>query len=748
MGAIIINPNIITSDRVPFNDGVFNFGADGNRMNSVFMSGAIDYETTLTIDKNGVKKYEVNASDDLIGSHGTSIGFRDNGDSADLLIVTLDANDKAVFGGSNETILRAAGADQFEINSSGNLVSSTGTNTIGESLNRINTLYVDTIDANTYVGAPGGSGFPLANNAWATWSQSVSGTANVLKLDSNDNTILNALTAKKISLQVNETEILYVDADGLKATGNLTESLGDTSNNFSSVNTARLESNSSISIRAATGTQAIQFFHTGVQRFHYGESGSNRYLRPVNDNEVDLGYFGDRWRRVHGVQVQCATIVSNNSTDLTVSSNVTDGLLTLAGRNTTLSQSAIIEVYSATNATNPGDILLRTPTLIDADVVAELNGTTGSSFRVNQSSTDVLKINENGIIYGVTDTLVAANTSDGSDNSRLRLAGGGNSLQTRGAYIEISGNEFGPSPGDLTFVAGNVGGTIIFAEGGSNQYEMSGGQIKSLNNQVEICNSTTDGSDDGEALFGAGGDLGHTRGAYIHAYGNDHATQAGNIYILSGSEDANSSIWFSTNGTTRWRILNGGTLIPFLNNSYNIGLTSTHVNNMYVKAIGSGDASNNFDILLNNSLAWRFQVNGGHFLPLANNSYDIGTPSSAIQDLHYAGTLNNTSDARLKENVVRINSGDALRSICLLDPVRFNYKESYKKDHKTTAGFLAQDVVPFIPESVKRGDNNYNAQYGDKDFKTWQMDTTKMIPFLVGAIQELSAKIEALEAVH
>ena len=95
-------------------------------------------------------------------------------------------------------------------------------------------------------------------------------------------------------------------------------------------------------------------------------------------------------------------------------------------------------------------------------------------------------------------------------------------------------------------------------------------------------------------------------------------------------------------------------------------------------------------------------------------------------------TYNTTSDYRLKENVVPISDG--LTRLNKLKPYRFNFID-YKDI--TQDGFLAHEVQEIMPEAVKN----------EKDGEEMQeMDYTKLITLLVASVQELSAKVAALEA--
>ncbi len=89
-----------------------------------------------------------------------------------------------------------------------------------------------------------------------------------------------------------------------------------------------------------------------------------------------------------------------------------------------------------------------------------------------------------------------------------------------------------------------------------------------------------------------------------------------------------------------------------------------------------------------------------------------------------------TSDARLKENVVGIDN--ALSKIKALNGVYFNWKSDDKKQKQI--GFIAQEVLPIIPEAVqKNSDGYYSLAYDD------------IIPVLTNAIKEQQNQIEELK---
>ena len=105
----------------------------------------------------------------------------------------------------------------------------------------------------------------------------------------------------------------------------------------------------------------------------------------------------------------------------------------------------------------------------------------------------------------------------------------------------------------------------------------------------------------------------------------------------------------------------------------------------------------------------------------------IGTSSTAY---------NETSDYRLKENVIELTNG--IERVKQLQPKRFNFIG----DEKTVDGFIAHEAGEVVPESVT-GEKNAVLPSGDPDYQG--MDKAKLVPLLTAALQEAIAKIEDLE---
>jgi len=165
-------------------------------------------------------------------------------------------------------------------------------------------------------------------------------------------------------------------------------------------------------------------------------------------------------------------------------------------------------------------------------------------------------------------------------------------------------------------------------------------------------------------------------------------------------------------------------------------------------AIDLGEGSNRFKDLY---LSGRVVADGVTTSAHAWSSQSDSTSSSAhlyfrnpngfVGNISTSGTAtayNTSSDYRLKENVVAMSG--ATERLKQLAPKRFNFIA----DADTTVdGFLAHEVADVVPEAVTGAkdavDDDGNAVYQG-------IDQSKLVPLLVATIQELEARIAALES--
>jgi hypothetical protein len=126
----------------------------------------------------------------------------------------------------------------------------------------------------------------------------------------------------------------------------------------------------------------------------------------------------------------------------------------------------------------------------------------------------------------------------------------------------------------------------------------------------------------------------------------------------------------------------------------------------------------------------------------ASGNVGIGTAPSYT--LHVNGSVagtsayNNLSDAREKENVV-YGIANALDTVKALKPAKFDFKEG----DKNKIGFIAQDVQPLVPEVITSYEKTLP---DDTKEERLSIQESSLTAVLVAAMQELAAKVEALEA--
>ena len=181
---------------------------------------------------------------------------------------------------------------------------------------------------------------------------------------------------------------------------------------------------------------------------------------------------------------------------------------------------------------------------------------------------------------------------------------------------------------------------------------------------------------------------------------------------------------------------------------------------------------------------------GGSFYPVTDNNNDIGSLSNRWDDVYATNSTIQTSDQRMKDNISTSSLG--LNFVNQLNPVEYKWKD-YDYEEQISPAVEAQEEVLWtdgeeLPEGVEVGDikteaveakdaefetktktfsrkhygliaqeveqvlsdNNINTNdfaplVYDEESDRYGMRYGEMVGVLIKAVQELSAKVEALE---
>jgi len=175
--------------------------------------------------------------------------------------------------------------------------------------------------------------------------------------------------------------------------------------------------------------------------------------------------------------------------------------------------------------------------------------------------------------------------------------------------------------------------------------------------------------------------------------------------------------------TTRWRINNS-----FLGNTATgVSASSTveHIAFDHVNHIIQANRASNVAAFFGRSNA-----SDGGVVDFRRSGTQVGSISVSSGATAY----NVSSDETLKDNITAVTEG-FLEKINAVPVRAFDWKED---GAHVNMAFVAQEVYRFIPDAVSPPSE-------DGTIEHWQMDYGKMTPVLWGGIQELTARIEAIE---
>lgn len=196
------------------------------------------------------------------------------------------------------------------------------------------------------------------------------------------------------------------------------------------------------------------------------------------------------------------------------------------------------------------------------------------------------------------------------------------------------------------------------------------------------------------------------------------------------ADNSDNSLQFQTNNSERMRINSSGDVM--------VGTTTVDLS-----AVTSGNGTT---ITSSGQVIMAHEGNNMFYMNLTN--YDGGTENFMVflSDASTKGSIGfngsatvyaTSSDHRLKENVTA--DWDATTRLKQLNPVRFNFIDNADT---TVDGFLAHEVQSVVPEAIIGTHNEVDTD-GNPVYQG--IDQSKLVPLLVKTIQELEARITALE---
>jgi hypothetical protein len=358
----------------------------------------------------------------------------------------------------------------------------------------------------------------------------------------------------------------------------------------------------------------------------------------------------------------------------------------------------------------------------------------------------------NSYMGSITVKQLNASSSTATEMLFYTNAGGGNGAVNPNMVIDSSGNVGigNTNPSQKLTVSGNAyisGGLLLLDDNqpiqwgnsqqkitGNNsgylQFITSGSEAMRIDSSGAVTGIITDDSfSDVDQLIlkrvwstSSSGDRSHGI-----AFKDANSTMA-RIYadrVNSASNYASHLVFITNDGTTgtdtseKMRLTNGGNLL--------VGATSTPSS-----SVSGIKLSNPIDgAALYSSGTTTTNVNQIAFI---NGNGTVGTIATSGSSTTYS----TSSDYRLKENVVPMEG--ALDRVDSLKPSRFNF---IADADKTVDGFLAHEVAEVVPEAIT-GEKDAVDEEGNAIYQG--IDQSKLVPLLVGAIQELKAEIETLKS--
>lgn len=353
--------------------------------------------------------------------------------------------------------------------------------------------------------------------------------------------------------------------------------------------------------------------------------------------------------------------------------------------------------------------------------------------------------------YSIFDLVPIINETSATTRGRVQ-AGNENKLKT---FIINTVQERVLNPTGITLKANTIDAQRIIVDGtitsnllsanivlvnnviSSNNYvQNSAGWVISSNGTAEFSNVTVRGT-----VYAGAGTIGGIEIGSTYIRSTDYAANP----TTAGFQISNTGVAVFNEMTVRGTIYAGdGTIGGWDINATSIfGTTGLVVESMFDSYEGSTNLNSNgsFISYYNRSglLASYYtivKINDNSTVNEGGSIWVQGTASGSLSARTYSssGVLVG-SDTRLK-NIFNENI-DALSILNNIDVIKF----AYKNDETQTKhiGFSAQQTYEHIPNAVRKGGD-------DVEKHPWSMSQETFIPYLVKAVQQLTDRLDALEA--
>jgi hypothetical protein len=309
-----------------------------------------------------------------------------------------------------------------------------------------------------------------------------------------------------------------------------------------------------------------------------------------------------------------------------------------------------------------------------------------------------------------------------------------------GGYSNVICGQSPFSP-QSSFIGGGslnkVFSSLVFIGGGTNN--VACGQGSSI--VAGVANNTTQSGyysfiGNGNANCGlnsytviVGGRSNTASGVYSFVGGGKSNTASGGYSFVGGGQSNCSTAGYATvaggclNCAIGCSSFVGGGYLNHANSCYSFigGGACNTATGVYSSAVGCA---------VTNSIACSFASNQLWACNLVGTTVSLCVGTNGV-------IVRGASDCRLKTNICPIAYG--LCDVNKLNPVSFDWCtcEQLTRGTNRQIGFIAQEVEPIIPEAVgQRADNG-----------EYSLSSEKIIPILTKAIQELTARVEQLEAI-